>query len=65
MSYFDAPIGRCEVMHTMVVTDQTEEDCTREHGCPPGRVCPLGACLARIHVPQRGLEAAAARPVAA
>jgi hypothetical protein len=65
MSYFDAPIGRCEVMHTMVVTDQTEEECTREHGCPAGRVCPLGACLAHIHAPERASLTAAARPAGA
>jgi hypothetical protein len=46
MSGFDAPIGRCEVMRTLVLTDQTEHECKLEHGCPPGRDCPLAGCLA-------------------
>lgn len=50
MSGFDAPIGRCEAMRTMVLTDQTEHDCKLEHGCPPGRDCPLAGCLAVAHV---------------
>jgi hypothetical protein len=33
MSYFDARIGRCEALHTMVLTDQTNNECKREHGC--------------------------------
>ena len=33
MSFFDARIGRCEALHTMVLTDQTNEDCRSEHGC--------------------------------
>jgi len=27
----------------MVLIDETQAECAREHGCPPGRVCPLKA----------------------
>ena len=47
MSYFDGPIGRCEAVHEMVLTDQTQRPCALEHGCPPGRQCPLDGCFAR------------------
>ena len=33
MSYFDAQIGRCEALHVMVLTDQTNDECKLEHGC--------------------------------
>lgn len=41
MSIFDAPIARCEAVHEMVLTDETQCECAREHDCPPGRECPL------------------------
>lgn len=41
MSIFDSPIARCEVVHEMVLTDETQAECAREHGCRPGQVCPL------------------------
>ena len=41
MSIFDSPISRCEAVHAMVLTDETQAECAREHDCPPGRVCPL------------------------
>ena len=41
MSIFDCPIARCEVMRTLVVTDQTQAQCAHENGCPPGTDCPL------------------------
>ena len=43
MSFFDSPIGRCEAVHEMVLLDETQRECAREHGCPPDRVCPLEA----------------------
>lgn len=46
MSYFDAPISRCEAAREMVLTDQTQKQCALEHRCPPGQVCPLGNCFA-------------------
>lgn len=46
MSIFDAPISRCEAVHQMVLTDETEAECAREHGCPPERQCPLHGCFA-------------------
>lgn len=65
MSCFDAPISRCEVMHTMVVTDQTEDDCVLEHGCPVGRTCPLAGCLAEAQATGRTLHGAPRASVAA
>ena len=46
MSYFDSPISRCEAVREMVLTDQTQRQCALEHGCPPGRNCPLDGCFA-------------------
>ncbi|MDD2884949.1 MAG: hypothetical protein PHT48_07910 [Dechloromonas sp.] len=41
MSVFDAPVARCDAVREMVLTDETECECAREHDCPPGRICPL------------------------
>lgn len=41
MSTFDSPIARCPAVREMVLTDQTQAQCAREHDCPPGTVCPL------------------------
>lgn len=38
---FDSPIARCELVQQMVLTDQTQSECAREHECPPKTVCPL------------------------
>lgn len=48
MSYIDSPMGICEAEHTIVLTDQTQRECALEHGCPPGRNCPLDGCFARV-----------------
>lgn len=41
MSIFDSPIARCDAVHEIVLTDETQVECAREHECPPGRQCPL------------------------
>jgi hypothetical protein len=41
MSFFDAPLARCEAVRQMVLTDETQAECSREHDCPPGFKCPL------------------------
>lgn len=41
MSTFDSPIARCEAVREMVLTDETQLECAREHACPPDRICPL------------------------
>jgi hypothetical protein len=41
MSIFDSPIARCDAVREMVLTDETQAECAREHECPAGRVCPL------------------------
>jgi hypothetical protein len=41
MSVFDSPIARCDAVREMVLTDETQSACAREHDCPPGRICPL------------------------
>ena len=41
MSIFDSPIARCDAVHEMVLTDETQQECAREHDCPADRVCPL------------------------
>jgi len=30
---FDSPIGLCPLQRTMVLLDQTQRECAREHGC--------------------------------
>ncbi len=45
MSFFDSPIGRCEQVREMVLLDETQQECAREHDCPPGRECPLKGCF--------------------
>ena len=46
MSAFDSPIARCEAVHELVLTDETQAECAREHECPPGRICPLSGYFA-------------------
>lgn len=41
MTIIDSPIARCEAVHEMVLTDETQAECAREHNCPADRVCPL------------------------
>jgi hypothetical protein len=41
MSFFDSPIARCEAVRQLVLTDETQAECAREHDCPPGFKCPL------------------------
>ena len=41
MSFFDSPIARCEAVRELVLTDETQAECAREHNCPPGFKCPL------------------------
>jgi len=53
MSRKMSQIARCEVAHIMVRTNQTQGQCTLEHGCPPGRDCPLGSCFANMHAAHR------------
>ena len=38
---FDSPIEPCPVCGQMVVLDQTQHECAREHDCPPDTPCPL------------------------
>lgn len=38
---FDCCVARCEVIHEIVLTDETQAECAREHECSPGTVCPL------------------------
>jgi len=48
MTFIDSPIGRCEAIKEMVLLDETQRECAREHGCPPGRDCPLEGCFAEV-----------------
>lgn len=38
---FDSPIEPCPVCGEMVLLDQTEVECTREHQCSSETLCPL------------------------
>lgn len=48
MCFFDSPVGRCEAVREMVLLDETQAECACEHGCPPGRVCPLAGCFTAV-----------------
>jgi len=41
MCFFDSPVGRCEVVRELVLLDETQRECSREHGCAAGQICPL------------------------
>jgi hypothetical protein len=65
---FDSPIARCEIIEEMVLIDETQQECAREHGCPPGRICPLARYFAEpvggmgdIALPGREKSAVATR----
>lgn len=53
MSFFDSPIGRCEAVKEMVLLDETQVECAREHDCQAGQDCPLEGCF----TPASGLSA--------
>ncbi|MDP1609989.1 MAG: hypothetical protein Q8M11_02950 [Sulfuritalea sp.] len=38
---FDSPIEPCPVCGEMVLLDQTQVECAREHACPNDTRCPL------------------------
>lgn len=42
---FDSPIGLCPLQRTMVLLDQTQRECAREHGCEDVERCPLEGCF--------------------
>lgn len=48
MCTFDSPVGRCEEVKEMVLLDETQAECAREHGCPPGTKCPLEGHFASV-----------------
>ncbi len=57
MSIFDSPIARCEAVREMVLTDETQAECAREHACPPNRVCPLcGYFAEQSGITETGIE---------
>lgn len=43
---FDSPVARCEVIREMVLIDETQAECAREHDCPADRECPLARYFA-------------------
>ena len=51
---FDSPIEPCPVCGEMVVLDQTQSECAREHHCSSETVCPLLKCFTGIdfHIAQ-------------
>lgn len=41
MCFFDSPVGRCEAVRELVLLDETQKECAREHHCAPDFKCPL------------------------
>lgn len=58
---FDSPIARCEIVCEMVLIDETQAECAREHDCPPDRICPLARYFAEPAIVV-GSDAASATP---
>lgn len=58
MCTFDSPIGRCERVGEMVLLDETQLECAREHRCPDGTACPLAGHFAE----QSGIAATTVLP---
>lgn len=48
MCTFDSPIGRCEVAKEMVLLDETQSECAREHDCACGAECPFEGCFTPV-----------------
>lgn len=48
MCTFDSPIGRCEVAQEIVLLDQTQCECSREHACVAGTECPFEGCFTPV-----------------
>lgn len=48
MSFIDSPIACCDVVREIVLLDQTQAECAREHACGPRTRCPLAGCFARV-----------------
>ncbi len=48
MSGFDVHFAPCAAVGEMVITDQTQQECAREHECPTGRHCPLDGDFAEL-----------------
>ncbi|BAL22986.1 hypothetical protein AZKH_0640 [Azoarcus sp. KH32C] len=75
MSFFDSPVGRCEVVREMVLLDETQAECAREHGCPRDCNCPLKgyfteisgvsdpASLPKVRRARRSSKTAASAPI--
>ena len=61
MSILDSPIARCNAAHEMVLVDQTQAQCAREHDCPPDRVCPLCGYFPEPEETAAGIPAARER----
>lgn len=53
MSIFDSPVARCEAVRVMVLTDDTQAECAREHECPPEMACPLKGYFVEANAPGR------------
>ncbi len=48
MCFFDSPVGRCEIVRELVLLDETQRECAREHSCPPGRECPMAGYFTEV-----------------
>ena len=49
MCSYDALICPCPVIGDWVRIDQTQVDCSREHDCLPGQVCPIEGYFQTTH----------------
>ena len=58
MSFFDSPVGRCEVVREMVLLDETQKECAHEHDCAPDCDCPLK----KLFTEQSGISDPASLP---
>jgi len=61
MVTFDSPIEKCVVCGQIVLLDQTQGECAREHGCG-SRECALGKYFEGIRISSENGNTIAAKP---
>lgn len=49
-------LSACSVIHSYVITDQTQQQCSEEHQCPLDTECPLHDCFTGYEVEEIIIE---------
>ena len=59
---FDSPFDACPVCRQVVLLDQTQAQCAREHACPAAGGCPLEAYFTGVECAAAGRKVRARLP---